>query len=863
MRVLPVPLAKAIAVLTCVLSAVLLLVACGGGGSNGAPGAPGAPGASQGTLAGTVTNSLTHLPLAGVTVTPTPAAPGVVPPVTGATGAYSMTLPVGSYVVTTSGPTSFGTVSSEASVLAALTTTLDLQVAPSSPVKVTVAGAPTSPAPGASFTMTGTAQVFDGSSILGWQWTQTDGAAATLATPTAASTGVTLADGPAYKAALLAGLEALERWRVMPVNPHAQGAGSTVGLDCKVTTTSGTYTVHTSVVAKPPFLSRSGGIQNVPVAVPVLLGGKTQATYDWTLETRPASSTATMQDATMRYPWFLPDVPGTYGVKVTDTVVVPASTVRFNVYAGKWYGAITGIDGAGLPVAGDCTALCHAPGGYFPEKFPAWAASGHAAVFKDNINAGGHYSSSCFECHTVGYNPSAVNDGIDDQGDYGTFLSTMWPGGHLTANAGNYAQVLATWPDVGRRTNIQCENCHGPNGEGSGHMLLGVRPDPRVSLAAEVCGACHGEPPRHGRYQQWEDSAHAKFETAISEGTSASCAKCHSANGFLDWLPDGVVNTVPTAETVQPITCVVCHDPHAVGTTTDKTTDAPLRVMGDTPVLDAGFAATNVGKGAMCMLCHNARRGLQNDQVGLSSAERAPHEGPQTDVLFGQNAFFVAVGQRAAHGFIGDTCVTCHVVMSPPPAEWSSSGGGTNHSFMADKAICTNCHGSFDGGTIEAQFDDSLGNVVTALSTALTNQMKALVAGGYTIELTTASGLVTVDGTNANTVAVTGIGSSHGNSAVDVTVGGVPYAAVRLHSDAAVKNAAGAKVGSLASNTVFTNVTTAYYSGNPTSAIGRAEWNYLLLHNDLSKSFHNPGFATNIFNNTVAVLNALTWTLAP
>jgi hypothetical protein len=87
--------------------------------------------------------------------------------------------------------------------------------------------------------------------------------------------------------------------------------------------------------------------------------------------------------------------------------------------------------------------------------------------------------------------------------------------------------------------------------------------------------------------QEWLKSKHANRETAIAVATvesrgplAAHCARCHSEQGFLAWLPQlmagnpGLIvdpNTgkpaeVPyltqlglTKEKVQPITCTVCH----------------------------------------------------------------------------------------------------------------------------------------------------------------------------------------------------------------------------------------------------------------------------------------------------------------
>jgi hypothetical protein len=147
-----------------------------------------------------------------------------------------------------------------------------------------------------------------------------------------------------------------------------------------------------------------------------------------------------------------------------------------------------------------------------------------------------------------------------------------------------------------------------------------------ASLAATNCAQCHGEPLRHGRYQQWQLSGHADYSVALEgdKGTSGSCSRCHSANGFLTWLPillDDDPETDPLADItvtwkkdqVHPQTCPTCHDPHNPGSQSGDPTNATVRIVGDTPPLIAGFTATGVGKAAICMTCHNTRRGLRND----------------------------------------------------------------------------------------------------------------------------------------------------------------------------------------------------------------------------------------------------------
>ena len=57
-----------------------------------------------------------------------------------------------------------------------------------------------------------------------------------------------------------------------------------------------------------------------------------------------------------------------------------------------------------------------------------------------------------------------------------------------------------------------------------------------------------------------------------------------------------------------------------------------MRITDNTPMLTSGFAVLGAGKGAICMTCHNSRRGLRNDEtfpnfVGTSDLGRAPHPG--------------------------------------------------------------------------------------------------------------------------------------------------------------------------------------------------------------------------------------------
>ncbi len=82
-----------------------------------------------------------------------------------------------------------------------------------------------------------------------------------------------------------------------------------------------------------------------------------------------------------------------------------------------------------------------------------------------------------------------------------------------------------------------------------------------------------------------------------------------------------------TRDTVQPQTCAVCHDPHAEGASSGEPNTGTVRITDNTPMLPAGFAAKNVGRGAICITCHNTRNGLQvADRVLIMARGRLVHD---------------------------------------------------------------------------------------------------------------------------------------------------------------------------------------------------------------------------------------------
>ena len=709
----------------------------------------------------------------------------------------------------------------------------------------------------------------DGSTLRSVTWTQIAGAPARLIPLANHAVRVRLATEDVYRSELIhvlseppvplappnlpetdpefeGGLQ--DRWQVVALNPLALEEAGKVTLKVSVLTTSGVYTDTVDVSVGLPF-GVTTGLHNVPINQRVLLYGKEQGSYSWSFASKPFASDAVLRAANTRMPYFVPDAPGVYEVKVTD--IGAAAPVMLTIYAGTWRGVIKGQDSDGNPIADSTCTNCH-NGAIAPDKFTSWAASGHAHIFSDNLNTSDHYGTSCFSCHTVGYDPKTANNGIDEASDWSAFLASDLLHG---ASPNNWATMLHQFPNSAQKANIQCENCHGPqvvaNDTSPAHGLSGEAVgDPRISLSAELCGSCHGEPTRHARYQQWQISGHGNYVLANEEGMSGSCAKCHTVNGFLEWVPvllgqvpgkkpsDNVAVTW-TQDQIHPQTCVTCHDPHDVGTTTDVTTDAKMRITGQTAMLEAGFQANGVGSGAICITCHNSRRGLRNDSTfNPSDAARAPHRGPQSDILFGQNAYFVTAGVRGRHSFIEDTCVTCHMEKSKPPAALSNNLGGTNHTFNASKAVCAECHQSIDIDNLQTGFEVMMEDLQSAIQAKFVAVMAQQIAAGNTINL---GGTML---TNASNILSLTLSESHGNQAVTVDLkGGKHLEAVPITSITVVRPAP--------------LEPQAFYEASGYD-LAKAFWNLEMLENDGSKGAHNPTWVLDVLNESLSHVGATT-----
>jgi len=764
-------------------------------------------------------------------------------------------------------------------------------------VTVTVTG---DALPGETLTLEASVDMGDIQSI---SWSQVGGAEASFSSASANPTTVTLGAEGAYKDVLFevlveppigpdqlppnvppppgefpAGLQ--DRFQVVGLNPFALEETGLVTLKVEVTTTAGDAEAEVEIHTALPWKPKSD-IRNVAIGIPVLLHGKDQAMYNWTMISPPGSA-ATLMDGMSQNPEFTPDVAGLY--EVTETI----AGVTIGVYAGTWRGVIVGQDANGRPVASSSCTGCHNPSGIpAPDKFTPWAQTGHAEIFTNLLNTSPYYNTGCFACHTVGYDPEVANGGSDDAPDYGDFLASGLLG---NPDLNNWTTMLADYPATAQLANIQCENCHGPQQGGAhregGSALSGD--SARNSISSDVCAVCHGEPLRHARFQQWQLSKHADYELAIEEGESGNCSRCHTGNGFLSWMPalvdadpdndDDNVTVTWETDAIHPQTCATCHDPHAIGTTSGDDPNATVRISGDTPLLLAGFMAEDVGRGAICMTCHNSRRGLRNDATfDPADGSRAPHPPTQADNLEGQNAYLVEVPSPGSHAGLKDTCATCHMEETDPPDDLAYNQGGTNHTFYASPEICSECHASINAedvqGPVETLLEELQGDIEgawLALITELTNGSKK--KDGKIVNLNDEA---IISSRNIGDIQEIVFGETRGRQALTVVfTDGTEIGPIGVNSIDVVeqvtlchkeKNTLSLNASAAQAHLRHGDTLGACPGDDAGSSLGtldnyaspellKAGWNWLLVEHDGSKGVHNPFFALDVL---IASIDAL------
>ena len=272
-------------------------------------------------------------------------------------------------------------------------------------------------------------------------------------------------------------------------------------------------------------------------------------------------------------------------------------------------------------------------------------------------------------------------------------------------------------------------------------LLAACQPADTVSETAS-CTECHSRDTTVGgavltAQTQYDNSGHLngprvlnptpgdiyEFEGSNSYGggAGASCNKCHTHQGFLDFITAGMPSsyTGKTYFVPTPPECFTCHKPHIAGDFTPRKTSSETLADGTT-VYDGGA-------GNLCATCHKSRRTASSFLTGFPKtwgSSDGPHHGPQADFLMGvnQHDYGKPYAGQSVHLDPRDpnSCVDCHMY-TPTDRLRNLQLGGHGMYLSAEVSaaltdvvgVCASCHTGF-GTSLTGDFES-----VAAINTRL------------------------------------------------------------------------------------------------------------------------------------------------
>ena len=414
----------------------------------------------------------------------------------------------------------------------------------------------------------------------------------------------------------------------------------------------------------------------------------------WNFVSKPSGSTATFTTIpSLGWVKFTADLTGTYNISASITTSSGTKDTTMNVYCSTFIG-VGNFDGV-FGQTPNCM-MCHSSMPVFQNIFNTWKVSGHAGIFKYEIDSGAaYYGTSCIKCHTTGYdhNKFAVNNGFDDMA---RTLGWVWSS---PPHPGKWDSLKSVYPNLVNFATIGCESCHGP---GSEHANGADKNKIDTSITSGKCGQCHDEPWRHNIYNQWKNARHSNglpFEgrtlTSVQNTVASDCNRCHDGESYVYFTKGSTHYNLTTADQ-EMIGCASCHDPHG------NTNDFSLRKVGGAPgdTLSNGYHYS-VGNGTVCLDCHKSRRdNVAYCNTRVTSSTWGPHHSTQGDVLLGKNAAsFGTPYISGSHRNISGACVGCHMATTTDTGtvtrdkvgghSWNLHDAASNYDHVTG---CQGCH---------------------------------------------------------------------------------------------------------------------------------------------------------------------------
>jgi len=224
-----------------------------------------------------------------------------------------------------------------------------------------------------------------------------------------------------------------------------------------------------------------------------------------------------------------------------------------------------------------------------------------------------------------------------------------------------------------------------------------------------TCLVCHSGTNMEQKKAEFAMSEHSVGAIAVDyAGGRASCARCHSHEGFVQYATFGEVAgdiTNPSAWE-----CSTCHGLHKTFESTDyalRLSDAVPAYYDETVIIDMG------GNANLCVNCHQSRTVEPNtaspgETFKISSTHYGPHHGPQGNVLYGVG--FAEIEGSVSYPEAGSakhmeaTCTGCHM------ADFTDGQGG--HSYIPSVAACNECHDAdledYNYGGVQTEVEELL-----------------------------------------------------------------------------------------------------------------------------------------------------------
>ncbi|NJD20489.1 MAG: hypothetical protein FIA95_14560, partial [Gemmatimonadetes bacterium] len=146
----------------------------------------------------------------------------------------------------------------------------------------------------------------------------------------------------------------------------------------------------------------------------------------------------------------------------------------------------------------------------------------------------------------------------------------------------------------------------------------------------QSCTQCHaGNTKLYAKQLQYENSQHGEGETFFEN--RASCAACHTHEGFLERIATGAQSASANVNNPTPVNCRTCHQIHKTFSSADYalTTTKPVALWATTgKTVDFGASVGN-----LCAQCHQARvispmPALGGPNVTVTSSRYGTHHGP-------------------------------------------------------------------------------------------------------------------------------------------------------------------------------------------------------------------------------------------